>query len=125
GVYWLASGDDACSGEDALTIGVAAAPDIVPAVRKAARRFNDARHEIAGRCAHARVRSADPAAVTASLSGGGSSGAAERPDVWIPDSSLWTKLVQASGGAGAAVGVTHLGGIASTRSEEHTSELQS
>ncbi len=114
GVYWLASGDDACSGEDALTIGVAAAPDIVPAVRKAARRFNDARHEIAGRCAHARVRSADPAAVAASLSGGGSSGAAERPDVWIPDSSLWTKLVQSSGGAGAAVGVTHLGGIAST-----------
>src|SRR5690606_34363629 len=48
GAYVFTSGDDACSDESALTISVAAAPGIAPAVSRAAERFNDARHEIAG-----------------------------------------------------------------------------
>ncbi|TDC89046.1 substrate-binding domain-containing protein [Actinomadura sp. 7K507] len=114
GAYALTSAGDGCSDEDALTISVAAAPDIAPAVVRAAERFNDDRNEIAGRCARALVRPADPAAVATLLSGKGVAGVAEKPDVWIPDSSLWTKLVEGSRRAGAAGDLTGLGGMAST-----------
>ncbi|GAA0577800.1 substrate-binding and VWA domain-containing protein [Actinomadura livida] len=114
GAYALTSTGDECSGDEALSIGVAAAPEIAPAVIRAARRFNDARHEVAGKCARADVRSADPAAVATLLSGKGVSGITEKPDVWIPDSSLWTSLVAGSGRDGAAPGFTPLGGMAST-----------
>ncbi|TDC56324.1 VWA domain-containing protein [Actinomadura sp. KC345] len=114
GAYAITWAGDDCSGEDALTISVAAAPDIAPAVTRAAERFNDDRNRVAGRCAQARVRSAEPAAVATLLSGKGVAGVTERPDVWIPDSSLWTRLVEGSGRAGAAAGLTGLGGMAST-----------
>ena len=114
GAYAIASAGDECSGEDALTISVAPAPGIAPAVTRAARRFNDDRNLVAGRCVRARVRPADPAGVATLLSGKGVAGVAERPDVWIPDSSLWTRLVEGSERAGAAAGLTGLGGMAST-----------
>ncbi|MFG2246524.1 substrate-binding domain-containing protein [Spirillospora sp. NPDC048823] len=114
GAYALTGTGDDCAGGGALTISVAAAPDVAPAVIRAAKRFNDARRQVAGRCAIARVRSADPAAVATLLSGKGVAGVTERPDVWIPDSSLWTKLVEESGRAGAAADFTHLGGMASS-----------
>ncbi|MER6814179.1 substrate-binding domain-containing protein [Spirillospora sp. NPDC000708] len=114
GVYAFASSRAGCSGGDAMTLSVAAAPDVEPAVVKAAGRFNDARHEIGGRCARVRVRAADPAAVATLLSGKGSAGVTERPDVWIPDSSLWIGLVQGSGRAAQPVPFTALGGIASS-----------
>ncbi|HEU5031158.1 MAG TPA: substrate-binding domain-containing protein [Spirillospora sp.] len=114
GVYAFASSRGDCSGGGALTVSVAAAPDVEPAVAKAAGRFNDARHEIGGRCARLRVRAADPAAVATLLSGKGSAGVTERPDVWIPDSSLWISLVQGSGRPAQAVPFTGLGGIASS-----------
>ncbi|TDD35396.1 VWA domain-containing protein [Actinomadura sp. KC06] len=120
GVYALASRAGECSGDGALTVEVAAAPDVAPAVIRAAGRFNDARHEVGGRCARALVRPTDPAAVATLLSGRGSAGVTERPDVWIPDSSLWTKLVEGSGRDGTATGQTttgpsvRLGGMAST-----------
>ncbi|XRQ15579.1 substrate-binding domain-containing protein [Actinomadura welshii] len=114
GAYALTSAGDDCAGEDALMISVAAAPDVSPAVVRAAERFNDARNRVAGRCARASVRAADPAAVATLLSGKGVSGVTERPDVWIPDSSLWTRLVQGSDRTGAAAGFRPLGGMAST-----------
>ncbi|MEU8799848.1 substrate-binding domain-containing protein, partial [Spirillospora sp. NPDC048819] len=114
GAYALTGAGDDCAGDGALTISVAAAPDVAPAVIRAARRFNDAREQVAGRCAIARVRSADPAAVATLLSGKGVAGVTEKPDVWIPDSSLWTKLVEESDRAGAAADFTRLGGIASS-----------
>ncbi|MDL4820721.1 substrate-binding domain-containing protein [Actinomadura opuntiae] len=114
GVYALASSGGGCSGGDAVTVSVAAAPDIEPAVAKAAERFNDARHEVGGRCARVRVGAADPAAVTTLLSGKGSTGVTERPDVWIPDSSLWISLVQGTERPGKAVPFTGLGGIAAS-----------
>jgi Mg-chelatase subunit ChlD len=102
GVFALAGGGG-CDGEDALTLDVAAAPEIAPAVTRAAGRFNDAGHEFGDRCARARVSASDPAAVSTLLSGRGVAGVTRRPDVWIPDSSLWTVLAQAnpSGEAGA------------------------
>ncbi|NDU75869.1 solute-binding protein [Actinomadura sp. DSM 109109] len=114
GVYALASAGDGCSGDGAVTLDVAAAPDVAPAVVRAANRFNGAGHEVGGRCARARVRAADPAAVATLLSGKGVAGVARRPDVWIPDSSLWTKLAGAPGAVPAAGGPRRPAEIAST-----------
>ncbi|MCQ0011381.1 substrate-binding domain-containing protein [Actinomadura madurae] len=93
---------------------MAAAPDIAPAVIRAAGRLNDAKDEVDGRCVRARVRATEPAAVATLLSGKGVAGVTERPDVWIPDSSLWTKLVGSSDRPGAAGSFTDLGGMASS-----------
>ncbi|MEU4822559.1 substrate-binding domain-containing protein [Actinomadura sp. NPDC023710] len=114
GAYAIASPGDGCSGGAALTLDVAAAPDVAPAVARSAGRFNDAGHRVDGRCARARVRAADPAAVATLLSGKGVAGVARRPDVWIPDSSLWTKLVGGSGRAPAAGAPGRPAGIASS-----------
>ncbi|MGP4028608.1 substrate-binding domain-containing protein [Actinomadura sp. 3N407] len=114
GAYALTASGGECADDGALTISVAAAPDVAPAVIRATKRFNDARRQVAGKCAVASVRSADPAAVATLLSGKGVAGITEKPDVWIPDSSLWTKLVGQSDRAGATANFTRLGGIAST-----------
>ncbi|MCP9947862.1 substrate-binding domain-containing protein [Actinomadura madurae] len=114
GAYAVAAAGDGCSGDDALTLTVAAAPDIAPAVIRAAGRLNDAKDEVDGRCVRARVRATEPAAVATLLSGKGVAGVTERPDVWIPDSSLWTKLVGSSDRPGAAGSFTDLGGMASS-----------
>ncbi|WP_433471930.1 substrate-binding domain-containing protein [Spirillospora sp. CA-142024] len=114
GVYAVTAAGGGCSGDDALDVGVAAAPDVAPAVIRAARRFNDAKHEVDGRCVRARVRATDPAAVATLLSGKGVAGVTRKPDVWIPDSSLWTKLADGSGGNGTSGEFTRLGGIASS-----------
>ncbi|NYD44128.1 hypothetical protein BJY14_000111 [Actinomadura luteofluorescens] len=114
GAYAIASAGEGCAGGGAVTLDVAAAPDVAPAVARAAGRFNDAGHEVDGRCARARVRAADPAAVATLLSGKGVAGVARRPDVWIPDSSLWTKLAGGSGAAPAADASGRPDGIAST-----------
>lgn len=90
------SGSDSCS-DDPVTVKVSVAPEIEPAVTKAIERFNDARHEIGGKdgkCAKAQVKVDDPAQVTTLLGQGAAIGAVSRPDVWIPDSSLWTSLVR-------------------------------
>ncbi|GAA2452989.1 substrate-binding domain-containing protein [Actinomadura vinacea] len=92
-VFALAGAGD-CGGEDAITLNVSAAPEVAAVVTEAAGRFNDAGHEIGDRCARARVTASDPAAVSTLLSGRGVAGVTERPDVWIPDSSLWAVMAQ-------------------------------
>lgn len=90
GVYAFAQSGGGCSGDDAMTLSVAAAPDIQPVIVKAAGRFNDAGHEVSGKCVQAHVKSAEPSTVATLLSGQGvASDSEDRPDVWIPDSSLW------------------------------------
>lgn len=76
-----------CAAEDRITLDVAAAPEIVPALGPAVQRFDGS----TGTCARARLRRADPAAVSTLLSGRGEG---DRPDVWIPDSSLWTAFAR-------------------------------
>ncbi|MFC5750439.1 substrate-binding domain-containing protein [Actinomadura rugatobispora] len=109
GAYAFASAGAACSGDDTVTLDVAVAPGIEPAMAKAALRFNtdrlptnvrpggDAGGE-GGRCARAVVRKADPGAMAALLAGRSvPQGTGDRrPDVWIPDSSLWTALAAAT-----------------------------
>ncbi|ROO89588.1 ABC-type Fe3+ transport system substrate-binding protein [Actinocorallia herbida] len=85
-----------CSGTK-TTLTVAVAKEIAPGVEKSAQAFNDAGTEFGGVCYTAEIVATDPNAVRTTLTGEGvSSGTVERPDVWIPDSSLWTGLVQAA-----------------------------
>ncbi|WP_242904646.1 substrate-binding domain-containing protein [Actinomadura terrae] len=98
GVYAFAESGSDCGG-DALSLSVAAAPDIAPVVTKAAERFNDGKEKVGDRCVRANVRSVEPASVATLLSGQGVANASnQRPDVWIPDSSLWPSLAQGQSG---------------------------
>ncbi|WP_018655568.1 substrate-binding domain-containing protein [Actinomadura flavalba] len=107
GVYAFAGTGGGCDGDDALKLTVSAAPDIEPAVVKAAGRYNDARHKVGGKCAQAKVVKAEPGTVATLLSGQGvATGDSARPDVWIPDSSLWTSLVRSSDKGKEAVTTT-------------------
>jgi hypothetical protein len=97
GVFAFTHQSGGCSGDDAVTLKVSVAPDIEPAVTKAVGRFNNARQEIGGddgRCVQGQVQKADPAQMTTLLGQGSAIGANSRPDVWIPDSSLWVSLLQ-------------------------------
>ncbi|QKG21683.1 von Willebrand factor type A [Actinomadura verrucosospora] len=99
GVYAFAESGGGCSGDDAMSLSVAAAPDIQPAIVKAAGRFNDAKHKVGGKCVRADVKKVDPASAATLLSGQGVADSQnQRPDVWIPDSSLWTALARGEGG---------------------------
>ncbi|MFG2003649.1 hypothetical protein ACGFNU_31260 [Spirillospora sp. NPDC048911] len=94
GVYAFAESGGGCSDGDALNLDVAASPDIAPAVLKTAERFNGARHKVGGKCVTAKVAKTESASAATLLSGQGvATGGNKRPDVWIPDSSLWTSLV--------------------------------
>jgi hypothetical protein len=96
GCYAVAA-SAACRGNADLTLQVAAAPDIAPALTRAIDRFNETEGAAEDTCVRAAVRPTDPAAMTVLLSGQGvAEGVVRRPDVWIPDSSLWTSLVSTS-----------------------------
>jgi hypothetical protein len=97
GVYAFAANAGGCGGGNAITLNVAASPDIADAVHKSAEDFNGQKQSVNGKCVRVEVKNVDPAAVTTLLSGQGvSEGQAQQPDVWIPDSSLWTDLVEKS-----------------------------
>lgn len=66
----------ACSGAD-VRITVAAQPEIAPALKDVASRFNVERHRVGGRCVHASVTPVAPAAYKG------------QSDAWLPESSLW------------------------------------
>jgi extracellular solute-binding protein/von Willebrand factor type A domain-containing protein len=107
GVYALAGSGGGCSGDNVRTLDVAVAPDIRPALTKTISRFNDKRHKIDGACVRADVRTAEPSAVTTLLSGQSvPTGSNAKPDVWIPDSSMWVSLVRTSPKGKNAVQVT-------------------
>lgn len=92
GGWWLTSGGaPAESGSAwcaATTLRVAAAPEITPVVREAARSLSPD----TGDCGPVAVLAEEPA-VTAARS------AADRPDVWIPSSSAWLRVAGANGAA--------------------------
>ncbi|SNS69954.1 von Willebrand factor type A domain-containing protein [Actinomadura meyerae] len=82
-----------CSGP-AVTVDVAVAPEIAGAVSAAGAAFNRTGHRSGGRCVRAAVRAAGPAGVAALLAGQIPDGAGvRRPDVWVPDSSLWLRTL--------------------------------
>jgi Bacterial extracellular solute-binding protein/von Willebrand factor type A domain len=105
GFYALADSKGGCSGSS-IKLNVVAAPDIAPAVSDISNNFNKADHAVEGRCVQAVVKAADPALTTTELSGQGSAPGEVRPDVWVPDSSLWVTLVGSSPGGANAVRLT-------------------
>ncbi|WP_243711277.1 substrate-binding domain-containing protein [Actinomadura sp. KC216] len=105
GVYAFAESGSGCGGDEAMNLTVAAAPDIAPIVEKAAGRFNDSKQKAGGRCVVATVKKVEPSSVSTLLSGQGVANPSnERPDVWIPDSSLWVSLAQSGAGEGGGPG---------------------
>jgi len=92
----------ACTGK--VTVAVAAAPEIAPAVQATANRWSAAR--TAGTCVSVTVTTADPGDMAAAVAGqhgatlnglGQASGKTPVPDVWIADSSTWLQRVRAGG----------------------------
>lgn len=80
-----------CTARGTLDLHVAAAPEIAPVIRQVSADLTEERRVVDGSCVRAVVTAADPAAVAALLSGtGGSQVITRKPDVWIPDSSLWS-----------------------------------
>ena len=121
GVYAFAE-SGGCTGDDAMRLSVAAAPDIAPVVQKAAERFNDGSNEVDGKCVRADVKKVEPSSVSTLLSGQGVANAAnERPDVWIPDSSLWISLAQAN--SDGKKGKEGDNGVVSTKTSVATSPI--
>jgi Bacterial extracellular solute-binding protein/von Willebrand factor type A domain len=109
GVSAFAYQDDGCSGDEAVTVNVSVAPEIEPAMAKAVGRFNDSRQVIGGRdgkCVRAQVQGDHPAQMTTLLGQGSAIGTTSRPDVWIPDSSLWAALLQSMSQDKRAVEIT-------------------
>jgi hypothetical protein len=104
GAYALA--DRSGCGGGAINLGVAAAPDITPAISDITTSFNKERHSVDGKCVKATVKASDPAGMSTVLSGQGSVPGETDPDVWIPDSSLWVTLVRSSAKGAASVNLT-------------------
>src|SRR5439155_9765522 len=99
----VASASGSCQG--GISVTVAAAPEIAPAVAEAAGRWMESKPEIGGTCVQVRVTAPDPATVAAIIAaragarfdtGTGETPAADLPlpQVWIPDSGLWLRRVQ-------------------------------
>lgn len=92
GAYLLADRPPSCAGGD-LTIKVAAAPDIAPALGEIAARFDVQFHEVGDRCVRVAVQTRDPAQVAAALERRTPAGV----DAWVPDSSIWPAEAEARG----------------------------
>jgi Bacterial extracellular solute-binding protein/von Willebrand factor type A domain len=103
GVYALA--DRGCGG-GGIALNVAAAPDVAPAVTRITEAFNGDRHSVDGKCVKAVVRASEPAGMSTLLSGQGTIPGEVRPDVWIPDSSLWVTLVRSTPAGASSVSMT-------------------
>ncbi|SCG80112.1 von Willebrand factor type A domain-containing protein [Micromonospora rifamycinica] len=100
-----------CSGE--IQLGVAAAPEVAPAVEGAAAQWVADGAAVGGTCIKVNVTASEPVEVAAavaskhgaSLAGvGQASGTAVTPDVWIPDSSTWLLRLKSGGATAFAPG---------------------
>ncbi|MGE5286651.1 MAG: substrate-binding domain-containing protein [Micromonosporaceae bacterium] len=93
GVATIASGcsfgGHSSSGCSPLVLNVAAAPQIAPAIRSVAAGYNRTHPKAGGNCVQVNVGAVAPAGVASSLSGQGAITTPNRPDAWIPDSTLW------------------------------------
>lgn len=78
--------------EDNLTVEIAAAPSIAPVLSDIlAEDEGDAGLEIDGTCIEAQVTAAESAEVVDTLS------ADTSPDLWVPDSTMWTQRISSGG----------------------------
>lgn len=78
-----------------LTVNVAVAQDILPAVQRVGQLFNRQGHQAAGQCVQVRVIQEQPAAVAGQVDGQSPDARLPVADAWIPDSSLWVDVARA------------------------------
>ena len=99
GGYRLLSGPASCAGK--VTLRVAAAPEIAPAVQDTANQWMTTER---GACVAVAVTAVDPADVAAAVASprgvtlngpGRAGGATAVPDVWVPDSATWLRRLWA------------------------------
>lgn len=89
GAYdYLADRIGASGCDTTVTLNVTASPDVAPVVARAARQVDSA-----GTCYKVRVSEEESVLTAESLVSGG----AERPDVWLPESTVWLRRAQARG----------------------------
>ncbi|WP_210585937.1 substrate-binding and VWA domain-containing protein [Streptomyces sp. GESEQ-35] len=93
--------------EDPVRLKLAAAPDMAPALREAAKRAREDEVTSDGRCVAVSVTARDAYKVADELATGGKADI----QVWVPDSDVWVQRVTADGGA---TQVTPVGTVAST-----------
>jgi Mg-chelatase subunit ChlD len=96
GVYMFGQGDG-CSGSD-IELDIAVSPELSPALTDVASDFNAEEHTVDNSCVRANVRQADSANVAFGITGSGATMGDTDSDVWIPDSSVWSRLVQSQAG---------------------------
>ncbi|MBR8744297.1 substrate-binding domain-containing protein [Nocardiopsis sp. MG754419] len=96
GVYMFGRGDG-CGGSD-IHLDIAVSPELGPALTDVAGDFNAEEHTVDGNCVRADVRQVDSANVAYDITGSGATMGDTESDVWIPDSSVWTRLVQSQAG---------------------------
>jgi hypothetical protein len=89
GTYDFLAGRIGASGcDNGPTLNVTASPDVAPVVARVARRVR-----AAGSCYEVRVAEEESVLTAESLVSGG----AKRPDVWLPESTVWLRRAQARG----------------------------
>ncbi|MGW5880467.1 substrate-binding and VWA domain-containing protein [Nocardiopsis terrae] len=96
GVYMFGQGDG-CGGSD-IELDVAVSPELGPALADVAGDFNAEEHKVDNSCVRANVRQVDSANVAYKITGSGATMGDTESDVWIPDSSVWPRLVQSQSG---------------------------
>jgi hypothetical protein len=96
GVYVFGQ-SDGCGGSD-IELDVAASPEIAPALNDVASDFNAEERRVDGSCVRVSVRAVDSANVAFGITGAGATMGDTDSDVWVPDSSVWSQLVQSQSG---------------------------
>jgi hypothetical protein len=90
GAWALGAFSTSCGGSD-LRVRIAAQPELVPALRDAAARFNVESREVGGHCVRADIAAVTPADYVRKPA------ARRGADAWIPESSLWLAVARTSG----------------------------
>ncbi|MEV2275248.1 substrate-binding domain-containing protein [Nocardiopsis sp. NPDC049922] len=96
GVYMFDQADG-CRGSD-IELDVAVSPELAPALDTLTTEFNAQENTVDGRCVTAEIRQVDSANVAFGITGAGATMGDTDSDVWIPDSSVWPRLVRNQSG---------------------------